>query len=526
MKYDFVIVGSGLAGLYCSYLASKYGSVALLTKSSIKHSSSYWAQGGIAAVLHKNDSTKSHFQDTIDAGRGLCNEENVEILVTEGRERVLELIELGVKFDVIHGEFVLGLEGGHSGRRVLHAGGAETGKHLVAFLVNHISHDPNINVFENFYAYDLISSEDSCRGIKTFDLVNNETYFFHAQSVIISSGGLSGMFSRSTNPSVSTGDGIYMAYKAGAQIMDTEFIQFHPTTFYSETGDTFLISEAVRGEGAYILNHSGERFLLQFDNKSELAPRDVVSTAIHNEMLREGKNHVYLDTRHLPGEMIKTRFANIYNSALEYGIDITKALLPIAPAAHYTIGGIKTDSYSMTNIKNLYACGEVAANGIHGANRLASNSLLECLVFGYRAVESSVKNASGFVGSDYDINEIFKIDESFRKNFIEIKKIIAEITFTSTGIIRDKKHLNAAMEKLDKLYAEYSFGRDEYFSNQSESLINLTGLIIKSALAREESRGCHLRAEFPEQRNYFLGNFVHQVNSKLKFIEKKNQSCL
>jgi len=357
---DFLVIGSGLAGLYAALYASRFGKVAILTKSTLEESNSYWAQGGIAAAMDPEDSPLFHLDDTIKAGRGLCNREAVEILVREGVERVTDLIALGMKFDLGEKGLELGLEGGHSRRRVLHAGGNSTGKEMVQFLISSVQANPNIFIFENTEVAELISNGERCFGALAFDLNIQKHLVLKAESTILATGGASGIYLRTTNPQTATGDGIALGYRAGAEITDMEFIQFHPTAFYTENGETFLISEAVRGEGAYLLNNSLHRFMPEYHELAELAPRDVVSRAIFNEMKVSGKNYVYLSLKHLNPDFIRKRFSNIYNASLQYGLDITSDLIPVAPAAHYLIGGVKTGLWAETNIKGLFACGEVA----------------------------------------------------------------------------------------------------------------------------------------------------------------------
>ena len=504
-EFDFVIIGSGLAGLYSAMIASEYGKVAVLTKSSIDESSSFWAQGGIAAVMDRGDTFDDHFKDTLDAGKGLCNKENVKILVSEGKERIQELIDLGMKFDMNDNELLLGLEGGHSKRRILHAGGSETGKKIVQFVIEKIRNNKNIQVFENTFVYKLISDEEVCSGALAFNWKSDTNFRFNSSAIILASGGLSGLFSRSTNPHVSTGDGIALAYNAGAEIMDMEFMQFHPTAFYSETGETFLVSEALRGEGAHLLNEKHERFMLAVDERAELASRDIVSKAIFEEIKNQKNKFVYIDARHIKEDYLRKRFPNIFKNALKFGYNLSEDLLPIAPAAHYTIGGVKTDSNSCTNIKNLYACGETAANGIHGANRLASNSLLECLVFGKRAVKSSIDKR---IEKEENSNLIeFSVNNKEEEKFLEIKKITENLLNNSAGISRSAKEMTEAIKEIEIL-EESTNNSSEYYSIRINNLLVLSKILLKSALIREESRGCHKRVDYTDTNENFLGNNI------------------
>jgi L-aspartate oxidase len=513
LEYDYIIVGAGLAGLYAAWQASKHSKVALITKSTIDISNSYWAQGGIAAAIAEGDSVKNHYEDTISAGRGLCSKEAVEILVNEGKERVEELIELGMPFDIDEtGKISLGLEGGHSHRRVLHSGGDATGKELVNFVKKLINYNPNITLYENSFVYKLISSHKTCFGICVYDIMKRKTIYLLAGCTIIASGGGSAIYLRTTNPKTATGEMVSIAYNIGAEVESMEFIQFHPTAFYSPKGDTFLISEAVRGEGAYLINYNGERFLLDKDAKTELSLRDVVTENIFNELNKTGRSNVFLDLRHLNSKKIKTRFSNIYSEALKFGVDITKDLIPVAPAAHYMIGGLKTGLSGETNVNGLYAIGEVASTGVHGANRLASNSLLECLVFAKRAIEKS-KNESIM---SYNFTEGFKeylIDQKNEFLFNSEREVITSLLWENAGIVRNKTKLTSALKCIEILKQKYSIFEDEHYINCILNMVNLAGLIIESALIREETRGCHLREDFPDENP--------QMNSRI-ILKKTN----
>lgn len=514
--YKFLIIGSGLAGLYSAMCASKFGKVAVLTKSSIEESSSYWAQGGIAAVMDRDDSIENHYSDTINAGQGLCNETAVKVLVIEGKERIQELINLGMKFDSSDNQLLLGLEGGHSKRRILHAGGSETGKKIIEFVIGQIKENKNIHVYENSYVYEIISDGKYCKGAKAFNWKENKTYTFIAPATILASGGLSGIFSRSTNPHVTTGDGIALAYFAGADLADLEFIQFHPTAFYSETGETFLVSEAVRGEGAFLLNENQERFMTAIDKRAELAPRDIVAKAIYEVIKNQDKKYIYLDAKNIPPDYFSTRFPNIFKDAKRFGFNLPEELLPVAPAAHYTIGGVKTDINSRTNVSGLYSCGETAANGIHGANRLASNSLLECLVFGKRAVDSAVNDKYDFkIAEDY-VN-VFKTCKEKEEDFLKIRNTTANLLNENAGILRDGKSLKKGLEIINELKRSFIFIENEYYSTRAKFLLTLAELILLFANNREETRGCHSRKDFPENKNKFEGNFIAQLNNEIIF---------
>ncbi len=518
-QFDFVIVGAGLAGLYAALYASQFGSVSVLTKSTLALSSSYWAQGGIAAAVDTKDSVKLHFEDTIKAGRNLCNEAAVEILVNEGKSRVEELISMGMQFDKEDGKIAFGLEGGHSMRRILHSGGDATGEELVKFVHRLVKKKKNIRILENHYVQRLIIREDECFGVHAYDIKNNKSSMIYGKSTIIASGGGASVYSRSTNPHTSIGEGISLAYNAGAQIQNMEFLQFHPTSFYSVTGETFLISEAVRGEGAYLIDQNGKRFLEEYDT-TELSPRDVVSEAIINEMKNSGTRNVFLDLRHLNPVKIKKRFSNIYVEALKFGIDITKNPIPVAPAAHYMIGGIKTGLDGETNISRLYAIGETASTGVHGANRLASNSLLECLVFGKRSVDHAFNYSKQKFFHNYpDEKTNFYIEEENKINFSVESANIADLLWQNAGIIRNGKTLQSALHQIDSYISISNFNDEEYYGFRKRCLLILARLIIYSALIRKESRGCHMRNDFISEETKYQKTIVIQKGNKPKFVE-------
>ena len=512
---DFLVIGSGLAGLYASLYASRFGKVLLLTKSTLEESNSYWAQGGIAAAIDPEDSPLFHLEDTVKAGRGLCNREAVEILVREGVERVTDLIALGMKFDLGEKGLELGLEGGHSKRRVLHAGGNSTGKEMVQFLISSVQANPNIFIFENTEVAELISNGERCFGSLAFNLNIQKYWVLIAKYTILAAGGASGIYLRTTNPQTATGDGIALGFRAGAEITDMEFIQFHPTAFYTENGETFLISEAVRGEGAFLLNNTLDRFMLKYHELAELAPRDVVSRAIFNEMKRSGVTYVYLSLKHLNPDFIRKRFSNIYNASLQYGVDITDDLIPVAPAAHYLIGGVKTGLWAETNIKGLFACGEVACTGVHGANRLASNSLLECIVFARRAVDLARESDKWTDKSENLVKDLSFIlnPDSQKDSFIKLKSIISQIMSEHVGIVRSAYGLKRALEVFEKVASS----GDElvgYYKLKLQNILDVCSLVARSALLRTESRGAHIREDFPNEDPSWKAHIVLKRDSE------------
>ncbi len=526
--YDYLIAGSGLAGIYAASVASRYGTVALITKCKVTDSNTYYAQGGIAVVTDNEDSPDFHSDDTITAGRGLCNPYAVDILVNECPVRIKELIEDGMIFDMSEGVLSLGLEGGHRKRRVLHAGGDITGKRISEFMSGQILSNAGITLFENHQALEAIIDNDlpgdggRCIGLKVWNFDTGSQENFFAGSTIMALGGASAIYSRTTNPETSTGDGIALCYKAGCQIADMEFIQFHPTTLYSPDNKSYLISEAVRGEGAYLLNHNGERFMVSVHPLAELAPRDVVAQAIEREIKRdpEGRGYVYLSLKHLDSVRIKTRFPHIFEKCAQLGIDLSDRV-PVAPAAHYMVGGVKCDTDGRTGVDGLYVCGELASTGIMGANRLASNSLAECIVFGYRSVisakedqgsnsllkESIYRYSISVPESDYSVNPAKK-DE-----YCYIRKQISLIMSRYAGIVRDEEGLKSALTEIEQMRESMfaiNFGK-EYYSSMSENLLIVASLIVSGALYRRESRGGHFRSDYPKENNYNLYHSIQQI---------------
>lgn len=507
---DFIVIGSGLAGLTSALNASKFGNVTLLTKSSLDVSNSYWAQGGIAAAIGSDDCPEFHFNDTIKAGVGLCNPESVKILVEEGVERINELIQLGMKFDLANGAIELGLEGNHTKRRVLHAGGDATGRELVKFVLQHVLQNQRIKATEYSLVLDLLVENNNCYGVRIHNWVTGKSEIITAPAIIIATGGASGMYSRTTNPHSTTGDGIILAYNAGAEISNMEFVQFHPSSLLLDSDETFLISEAVRGEGAHLVNCFGERFMSDKHELAELAPRDVVAYEMHKQYQMEG-NRVYLKLDHLDPQKIQRRFSNIYKELLRHNIDLTKDLVPVAPAAHYLVGGIKTGLYGETNINNLYAVGEVSSTGVHGANRLASNSLLECLVFAKRAVEHSLENKFFVKYEPVNYKKYF-VDKTKEETYLSYKNKIAVLLSQNVGIIRNESDLNKTLTALNEIYSSFLFEENEYYSLRLMSLITVAQLIIKSALIRKESRGGHRREDYPQLNDQYLCEIIHRVN--------------
>ena len=512
-NYDVVIVGSGIAGVYTALQIDSRIKIAIITKETIDISNSVLAQGGIAVSLDKEDSPELHFKDTVFAGAGLCNEDAVWVLVNEAAENIEILQGYGVKFDV--GEdhrLALSREAAHSKNRIIHAGDA-TGKEVCDTLIHAVLKCKNVTIFERTFAIDIITDDKKCYGLLVFNEDSGEYKFFASDIVICASGGYGQLYKYTTNPPVATGDGAAIAHRAGCELMDLEFIQFHPTVLYHPENKSFLISEAVRGEGAYLVDSSGKRFMQDYHPMAELAPRDVVSRSIFEHLQKIGETHVFLDISHKDAQFVRNRFPTIYSTCMKYGIDITKDRIPVAPAEHYCMGGIKTDEYGRTRIEGFYACGEAACNGIHGANRLASNSLLEGLVFGRRiGLEASRiilnRKTRSAVKSVRAEPTAYQNGSGF--NTEEIKKRLKEIMTHNVGIIRSKEKLNYALDQVREMKKQIE-GRRLVSIEQWElaNMLTLFELVIKSALIRTESRGAHFRTDYP---------YTDDVNWKINTI--------
>lgn len=496
--YDILIIGSGVAGVYTALEIPDMYRVAILSKEEIDISNSALAQGGIAVSLGKEDSPKFHFKDTIFAGAGLCNEESVWVLVNAAAANIDNLCKYGVNFDrKSSNELSLTREGAHSMNRIIHAGDT-TGKEVCDTLTSIVKTRNNVKIEERVFAVDLITENGECKGILAYDEIKCQYRIYIAPAVVCATGGYGQLYTNTTNPEVATGDGVSLAYRAGAELMDLEFIQFHPTVLFHPENKSFLISEAVRGEGALLKNSDGYRFMPDYHPLQELAPRDVVSRAIFEEMKKTASDHVYLDISFKDKQYLENRFPNIYKTCLEYGIDISKQYIPVAPAEHYCMGGIKTDVYGRTCIPGFYACGEAACNGIHGANRLASNSLLEGLVFGKVISEEIDKYMKDRALEKLPV--AIKYNQSRTSKSIDavsIRKQIQEIMTKYVGITRDSEGLEHAKEQIKHLYNEIKdMKNDSILDFELQNSILLSLLVIQSALERKESRGAHFRTDY------------------------------
>lgn len=518
-SFDYIVVGSGLAGLYSALMAARYGKVILVTKAELTDSNSYNAQGGIAAVADKNDIPEYHFEDTVIAGRGLCDYPSVNILVNEGPELIRDIISMGMKFDVTEsGELALGLEGGHHRRRILHAGGDATGRMVTSFIMEQVRKEPAITILPHASVMDILVTDGRCDGVRCWNFKHNREMLIFGKNTILASGGSAAIYKRSTNPSTTTGDGVAIAYNAGCLIEDMEFVQFHPTAIVHPEADSFLVSEAVRGEGAHLLNTKGERFMLGAHELAELAPRDVVAQKIDEQIRAEGKGYVWLSLSHLDPQAIKDRFPTIYAKCASLGIDMCERI-PIAPAAHYTVGGVVCDHNAQSSISHLYICGELASTGIMGANRLASNSLIECLVFGRRAIVHAASRQDNAREDCYGVyRKNLTIDSSSKDIYDEIRACVADIISEHAGIVRNRQSLEEGIAKAQVLRKRLGGADNEVYTKLASNLLTTATLIMNGALFREESRGCHFRSDFPSEREEF---HCHSIQHKGSPIAKK-----
>ncbi len=516
-KYSAVIVGSGIAGLYAAIKLTEEmnlpDGVLVITKAHLKESNSRYAQGGVVAVMSKNekDSTSLHIADTIKAGAGL-SDFNVVKFISENSEIVInDLLNYGVEFDRDENDNLkFTLEGAHSANRILHSGGDATGYCIEKVLVDKIKEEKNITIYEQTIAVELlVNSDNICKGLIAYNSSTDDYETIYSSAIILATGGVGQLYKYTTNPTVATGDGIALAYRAGAIVQDMEFIQFHPTAFAIGGGETmFLISEAVRGEGAKLVDEDGNKFMNKYDAREELAPRDIVTRAIFNEMKKANISNVYLDATNIDKDTFLKRFPNISQTCLNNNIVPSKDYIPVSPAAHYSMGGIKTNIEGMTSIKGLYAIGETSCTAFHGANRLASNSLLECLVGAYELINNlSFRNLEVSESIDESILASIKkyqsSDEYFENNVPKLKEKLQEIMWQNVGIIRTERNLKAAQDEIEKLKSEFSYtdkccSKEEY---ELRNLFTVAELVIKFALKREESRGAHYRADFPDTKD-------------------------
>jgi L-aspartate oxidase len=514
---DFIVVGAGIAGLRASVELASAGRVLCLAKREVTESNTQYAQGGIAAALSDDDEVRLHLEDTLKAGDGLCNEEAARILVEEGPPRIEELIEWGTEFDRAGTKIAFTREGAHSRSRVLHAHGDSTGRELARSLYLKAAALKPIAFHDFEFTTDLLLHDGRVAGVRVLDQ-SGQLHQIHADSVLLATGGLGQVYSDTTNPAVATGDGVAMAYRAGAEISDMEFVQFHPTALFLKNAPRFLLSEALRGEGGYLRNFELKRFMPHYHEAGELAPRDVVARAITHELERVKRpdTAVYLDLTHLPAKRVRERFPTIYATCMQYNIDIATELVPVRPAAHYAMGGVRTDLRGQTSIPGLFAAGEVACTGVHGANRLASNSLLEGLVYGARAAQNMREH---FQASHK--NPVARAKgKSANSNGqpTETEKLVTKVQslmWQHVGVVREGKNLRQVVAELGALQPPAAGDRR---SREAANLLQTGLLIARSALAREESRGAHYRLDYPLKNEARFHKHSVVSGEKIRFV--------
>ena len=536
-EYSVVIVGSGAAGLYAALKISAQinlpDGILLVTKSNLGESNSKYAQGGIVGVLlqNKEDSVALHVQDTIRAGAGLGDRKTIEYISQSSDEVINDLMNSGVIFDKdMNNNLTFTLEAAHSVRRILHSGGDATGKGITEALCNNVLKDENITILENAMAVELlVDSDNECKGIIVYNELTGEHEIVYTSALVLATGGVGQLYKYTTNPSGATGDGIDLAYNAGAIIQDMEFIQFHPTALAlnPDSKDRFLISEAVRGEGAKLINCHGDEFMVHYHDKRELAPRDIVTRAIYNEMKKEHSYNVFLNASMIDSIKLFKRFPTISKRCNEKGIDISKKPIPVAPAAHYSMGGIKASVEGRTSIRGLYAIGETASTGLHGANRLASNSLLECVVCAYELADylsfSNLRPPKKIDNNIKKIIDLYSAPLSEDDYDIESLKLqLKDIMWNNAGIVRTEELLKKAEESINNLKRDFKrtrkcLNKDEY---EYRNMLTAAGLIIEGALARKESRGAHCRSDYKQTSNIAQhSNMMKKENKELLYVK-------
>lgn len=512
METDFIVVGSGIAGLRSAIEIARAGAhVTVLTKDRTSESNTEYAQGGIAVALSEDDEVELHVEDTLNAGAGLCDTEAVRVMVEDGPGYIQELIDWGTEFDREAGHLVFTREAAHSRRRILHAHGDSTGREIVRSLIAKARTEPRIAFLAHAATEALLVEDGRCRGVRYLDPLVNAPRALRARAVVLASGGAGQVFLHTTNPEVATGDGMSMAYAAGAELADMEFVQFHPTALNLPGAPRFLLSEAMRGEGGVLRNEDGERFMGQYNDKLELAPRDIVSRSIVAEMQRTGTQTVYLDMTQLNAGYLKERFPKIFSTCLRYGLNIATDLLPVSPAAHYCMGGARTDLEGRTTVPGLYAAGEVACTGVHGANRLASNSLLEGLVFGARA-----GRAAAFEWADKAAGQSHNPPADFSSSGTSadlsmvataVRKRVKRLMWERVGILRSRESITRALSEFEQIALAP-------LAPRSRNFLNVAMLVTRAALWREESRGAHFRLDFPQTEEKWRIHSIAKLGSQ------------
>lgn len=516
LSTDFIVIGSGVAGLRAAIALAEAGAqVTVLTKDKASESNTEYAQGGVAVVLSDDDRAELHEGDTLIAGAGLCDERAVETLVTEGTRYIKQLIEWGTEFDKEGGNLVFTQEAAHSRRRILHANGDSTGAEFVRSLIARAGRERSISLLPFAATESLLTADGRCTGVRYLDPILRAPREVFAKAVILCTGGAGQLYQHTTNPPVATGDGMAMAYFAGADMADMEFIQFHPTALSLEGAPRFLLSEAMRGEGGILRNAQGERFMGRYDERLELAPRDIVSRSIVAEMRRTGSRTVFLDMTALEGKFLRHRFPKIDETCRALGLDIAKDMLPVSPASHYCMGGVRTDLWGRTTLPGLYAAGEVTCTGVHGANRLASNSLLEGLVFGARAGEAAAMDSGRWSAVSGRLEVRNEVAENKAKPALStaVRKRVKRVMWERVGILRDRESLRRAIREFDQI-------AKANLSTASRNFVTLAGLVAAAALWREESRGGHFRTDFPEQEEAFRLHSIQRLGQPISSSER------
>jgi len=501
-KTDVLIIGSGVAGLRAAIELSRFSDVLVISKDAITEGSTEYAQGGVAVALSDEDTIGIHREDTLYAGDGLCDEKAVEVLVEEGPGRIIELIQWGTQFDRDGSKLAFTREAAHTKSRILHAHGDSTGREIQRSLMARAKSSKRIEFWDFTFTIDLLIKGGTCCGAYVFTGTDKkEEVAILSKVVILATGGNGRIFERTTNPPVSTGDGIAIAYRAGAEVMDMEFIQFHPTTLHVVKKRGFLLSESMRGEGGILRNINGKRFMMNYHKMEEMAPRDVVCRAIVEEMDKTKSDHVYLDLTHIKPDYLKARFPKLYAKCLEHNLDLTKDMIPVEPSAHYSMGGVRTNLYGKTSVPRLFACGEVACTGVHGANRLASNSLLEGIVFGARAGLAATKYIIDKEFPEFEIKSLSKKKEKpVSANIIENDiDNLRKCLWKNVGIIRCGKSIERAKKLLDSLSTKTTAYSEKWLYHEFRNMVTVGKLLVESALLRTESRGAHYRSDFPDK---------------------------
>ncbi|MHC4497848.1 MAG: L-aspartate oxidase [Planctomycetota bacterium] len=497
---DCLVIGAGIAGLRAAIEAAEHCNVIVVCKATLQDSNTWLAQGGIASVLDKTDTFESHIADTLSTGCGINDEKVTELVVRQGPELIEQLLAWGAEFDVVDGHIATTLEGGHTRPRVAHAHGDETGRIISEVLIKKVEQNPNVRIMEKFFGIDLLTNDDNeCVGMTGHD--RRGTQIIWAANTILATGGAGQLYRETTNPDVATADGIAMAYRAGAVLQDLEFMQFHPTTLYVAGASRALITEVLRGEGALLVDKNGRRFMEDYHESAELAPRDIVSRAILAQMLKTKSTHVYLDIRHFDKEHFVRRFPLISDLCESFDIDVTRDLIPVRPSAHYMVGGVKVDTSARTSIENLYACGEVASTGLHGANRLGSNSLLEGLAFGRTAGQSASRHRNAAISTFKHPRIKYNIPHSDRTRLdaADVRNSLRALMWRNVGITRKAKPLKEAQEII-RFWQRYVM--DKVFDSpagwECQNMLTVSLLMARAADMRQESRGVHFRSDFPD----------------------------